>query len=132
MRPLARDDQVDRLRTLALFIRLDVETDMLPLRQRFQSCAFDGGDVNKHIAATVVGLNEPVAALAVEKLNCTAHCHRATPLPAVLRPAPHGAAARLDIHTGKGHRPYKKAAVTPPSPPQEAERLSQQQSEGEN
>src|ERR1700691_6193422 len=117
MRPLARDDQVDRLRTLALFIRLDVETDMLPLRQRFQSCALDVIDVNKHIAATVVGLNEPVAALAVEKLTCTAHCHRATPLPAVLRPSPHGAAARLDIHTGKGNRPYKKGRSHSAKPP---------------
>src|SRR6202050_2341660 len=112
-RRLARDDQVDRLRTFALFVRLNVKTDVLPLRQRFQSCVLDGGDVNKHIAATVVGLNEPVAALTVEKLYCTAHCHRATPFPAIAAPRSPRRGGSAGHPNGQRASTTQRAAVTP-------------------
>src|ERR1700692_736387 len=78
---LAGDDEIDGLGTLALFVGFNVESDALPLTQRLQPRAFNGGNVHEHVAAAVVGLDEAVAALAVEELDRTGHCHRKPPSP---------------------------------------------------
>src|SRR4029079_7852775 len=111
---LAGHDEIDRFRTFALFVGFDIEADALPLDQRLQSRAFDGGDVHEHITTAVVWFDEPVAALAVEKLDRAGHCHRELPR-GCFAAGPHGATARLDIRTGKGHQP-ETASVTPPAP----------------
>src|SRR3569623_3785522 len=59
--PLA-DDKVDRLGTLALLVRLDVEGDLLSLVQGLQPGLLDGGDVDEHIARAVVGFDAAVSA----------------------------------------------------------------------
>src|ERR1700679_2939873 len=84
---LAGNNQVYRLRTLAFLVRLDVETDMLPFGQRFQPRTLNSGDVHEHIAAAVIRLDEAVATFAIEELDSTTHCHRATPSPVVAPPS---------------------------------------------
>src|SRR5271154_6409375 len=59
---LAGDDQIDRLRTFALFIRLDIEADALALDQRLQPRTLYSGDVHEHVATPVVWFDEPVSA----------------------------------------------------------------------
>src|SRR5271156_1902746 len=76
------DDEIDRFRALTLLVGLDIEADALTLDQRFQPRTFNSGDVHEHVAAAVVGLDETVAAFAVEELDRTTHCHRVTPSPA--------------------------------------------------
>src|SRR5436190_20183495 len=64
-RALAGDDEIDRLRTLALLVGLDVQGDALSLGQRFEPGPLDRGDVHEHVAAAVVRLDEAVAALRI-------------------------------------------------------------------
>ena len=96
---LAGNNEIDRFRTLAFFVGFDVEADALSLDQRFQPRTFNGGNMNEHVAGTVIGFDEAVAAFAVEKLDRTGHCHRSSPV--VPRRHPHGAAASADIHAAK-------------------------------
>src|SRR5262245_26087941 len=112
----AGDDEVDRLRPLALLVGLDVEGDALPLGQRFEAGALDRGDVNEHVAPAVIGLDEAVAALGVEELDGTCHRHREAPSPWLLRRRPprHDGWAGHS-QSGKERRP-PKASVTPPAP----------------
>src|ERR1700689_1256506 len=84
---LSSDDEIDRFRTLALLVGLDIKADALALDQRFQPRTFNSGNVHEHIAAAVVGLDESVAAFAVEELDRTPHCHRATPSPVDASPS---------------------------------------------
>src|ERR1700754_69397 len=72
----SRNHEVDRLRALALLVRLDLEADALSFGQILQSGAFHRGDVNEHVAAAVVRLDEAVAAFAVEELDRPCHGHR--------------------------------------------------------
>src|SRR5215470_15594359 len=123
-RPSAGDDEVDGLRTLALLVGLDVEGDALPLGQRLEAGALDGGDVHEDVPASVVRLDEAVAALGIEEFDGTCHGHRETPFPRGCSAAdPHGAAARPDIHKRGKQRPYGLRYSA--GPPQEAERQSQ-------
>src|SRR3984885_7126028 len=104
---LAGDDQIDRLRTLALLVRLDIEADALTFDQRLQPRTLDRGDVHKHIATAIVRFDETVSTLTVKKFDRTGHCHRATPSPWLLRRRPprrdglagHPHGARLRPHT---------------------------------
>src|SRR5204863_7436744 len=73
---LAGDDEVDRFRSLALLVRLDVEVDALAFVERLQARALDRRDVHEHIAPAVVRFDEPVAALAVEEFDRTTLRHR--------------------------------------------------------
>src|SRR3979490_3178428 len=82
----SRNHQVDRLGAFALLVRFDLERNALSLCQILQSGPLDGGDVNEHIAAAVIGLDEAVAAFSIEELDRTNHGHRETPPPALLRP----------------------------------------------
>src|SRR3981081_2709034 len=50
----ARDDEVDGLRPLALFVGLHIEGDALALVEQFQTRALHRCDVNKHVASAVV------------------------------------------------------------------------------
>src|SRR5262245_10418487 len=83
---LAGDDKVDRFRSLALLVRLDVEGNTLPLVQSLQPCPLDGRDVNEHVASTIVRFDEAVSTLCIEELNGTCHGHRETPFPRWLPP----------------------------------------------
>ena len=67
--------EIDRLRTLALLVRLNFKLDALSLGQRLQAGVLDRGDVYEHITAAVVRLDEAVAALAVEEFDRTTHGH---------------------------------------------------------
>src|ERR1700730_8733215 len=109
------DDQVDGLRTLALLIGLDVDRDALPLGQRLEPGALDGGDVHEDVAAAVVRLDEAVAALGVEELDRTCHGHRETPFP-VVAPPPTPTARRLGRTFTNGESSGLTASVTPPGP----------------
>src|SRR5271157_822074 len=71
----AGDDEIYGLGTLTFLIGLHVEADALPLNKRFQPRTFNGGNVDEHIAAPVVWLDEAVAAFPVEKFDRTGHCH---------------------------------------------------------
>src|SRR5947209_17695201 len=57
--------QIDR-RKLALLAPLERETDALPLVQRLQPGPLHRGDVDEHVLAAVIGLDEAVALLFVE------------------------------------------------------------------
>src|SRR5258706_47571 len=111
----AGDDEVDGFRALALLVGLDVEGEALPLAQRFEPGLLDRGDVHEHVAATVVGLDEAVAALGVEKLDRTCHGHRETPFP-VVAPPPTRTARRLGRTFSNGESSGLTASVTPPAP----------------
>src|SRR5437764_3135339 len=65
----AGDHQVHGLRALALLVRLDVEREALTFVERFHAGALHRRVVHEHVASAVVGLDEPVAALAVEELH---------------------------------------------------------------
>src|ERR1041385_3721838 len=119
-RSLAGDDQVDRFRSLALFVRLDIKADALAFVERLHSRTFDRRDVNEHIASAVVRFDEAVDALAIEELDRTTLRHREAPFPIAMPPRPRGSAARPDIPG--------KSVGTPNhfrQPPMEAERQSQ-------
>src|SRR3984957_15067937 len=73
-----RNHEVDRLWPFAFLVRLDLECDALSFHQILQSGPFHGRDVDKHIAASVVGLDEAVAAFSVEELDRPSHGHRET------------------------------------------------------
>src|SRR5712691_3892502 len=102
-RTSAGDDEVDGLRAFALLVGLDVEGDALPLGQRLEAGALDGGDVHEHVASAVVRLDEAVAALGVEELDRTCHGHRETPFP-VVAPPPAPTARRLGRTFANGER----------------------------
>src|SRR5262249_22235538 len=111
-------------RAFALLVGLDVEGDTLPLGQRLEPGAFDGGDVHEDVTASVVRLDEAVAALGIEEFDRTCHGHRETPFPRGCSAAdPHGTAARPDIPKRGKQRPYGLRYSA--GPPQEAERQSQ-------
>src|SRR6185437_13610032 len=124
----AGDDEVDGLRAFALFVGLDIETDALAFIERLQARALDRGDVHEHIAAAVIRLDESIAALTIEELHCPLHRHRATPCPSVASPPTPGTAV------GPKHPHGQRASAARPQslrrPPLEAERLSQQHSDG--
>src|SRR6185503_20899842 len=90
----AGDHQVDRFRTLAFLVGLDLELDALSFVQRLQSGLFDCGDVDEHVAPAVVRFDEAVPAFDVEELDRTAHGHRTTPSP-TNAPPPTPTARRL-------------------------------------
>jgi hypothetical protein len=71
----ASDDEIYGLGTLAFLIGFHVEADALPLNKRFQPCTFNGGNMNKHVAAAIVWLDEAVTAFPVEEFDRTGHCH---------------------------------------------------------
>src|SRR5882762_83648 len=111
----AGDNEVYGLGALAFLVGLDIEGDALPLRKRFEPGPLDGGDMNKHVAAAIIGLDEAVATLGIEKLNGTCHCHWEAPTPKAAA-SQHGTTARPDIHMrGRASAVYW-ASVTPPSP----------------
>src|SRR5215510_1634144 len=112
----AGDDEVHRLRPLALLVGLDVEGDALPLGQRLEPGTLDRGDVHEHVAPAIVRLDETVAALGIEEFDRTCHRHRETPFPRGCSAAdPHGTAARPDI-LSNGESSGLTASVTPPAP----------------
>src|SRR4051812_1998819 len=78
---LGRNHKVHRLRAFAFLVRFDLEGDTLSFDQILQSCSFDCGDVNEHVAAAIIGLDEAIAAFSVEELDRTSHGHRETPPP---------------------------------------------------
>src|SRR4051812_25652376 len=78
---LRRQHQVHGFRALALLVRLDLETDTLSFGQILQARALHRRDVHEHVASTVVRLDEAVAALTIEELDCPSHGHRETPPP---------------------------------------------------
>jgi hypothetical protein len=71
----ASNDEIYGLGTLAFLVGLHVEADALPLNKRFQPRTFNGGNVNKHVAAAIVWLDEAVTAFPVEEFDRTGHCH---------------------------------------------------------
>src|SRR6266481_2069887 len=78
---LRRNYQVDRLGAFALLVRFDLECDALPFGQVLQPGPLHCRDVNEHIAAAVIGLDEAIATFSVEELDRTSHGHRETPPP---------------------------------------------------
>ena len=83
----AGDDEIDRLRSLALLVGLDIEADPLSFCQAFHAGLFDCGNVHEHITSAIIRFDEPVAALPVEKLDSSRLSHRETPFPAIATPA---------------------------------------------
>src|SRR5438105_2305768 len=96
----AGDHEVYGFRALAFFVGLYIERDPLPFHQGLQSGAFDRSDMNEDIAPAVIGLDESVAALAVEEFDRTCHCHRDAPDPPFPPPPP--TARRLAGHSQSG------------------------------
>src|SRR5580693_6059431 len=74
--PSAGDDQVHGLRAFALFVRFDVEADLLAFVETFKSGLFHGRDVHEHIPPAIIRLHKAVAPLAVEELHNTRLRHR--------------------------------------------------------
>ena len=86
-----------------------------PSFERLEPGPLDRGDVHEHVAPAVVRLDEAVAALGIEELDRTGHCHRETPLPVVARRRPprrDGSAG----HSQAGKASAVPASVTPPAP----------------
>src|SRR5436305_14657124 len=69
--------QIHRLRALAFLVGLDLEGDALSFGEVLQSGALHRGDVDEHVAAAVIRLDEAVAALAIETFPCPGHRLRA-------------------------------------------------------
>src|SRR5262245_42714295 len=96
--------QFARLWAFALLVRSHFDRNALPSSQILQSGPFDGSDVNEHIAAAIIGLDEAVAAFSVEELDCSSHGHRETPPPYCSAPTRTSRIGRPDIHCRKlGH-----------------------------
>jgi hypothetical protein len=56
---------------LARFVvALELEAELLTFDDRIHACAFNSRDVNEHVGAAVVGLNEAEALGGVEPFNC--------------------------------------------------------------
>src|SRR3954462_2770118 len=116
----AGDHEVHGLRALALLVRLDIEVDALTFVERCHSGALDRRDVDEHVAAAVVGLDETVAALAVEELDDSTLRHREAP--SQLLPAPTARQlGRTFTRTRKASAPRSHFR----RPPKDAERQSQ-------
>src|SRR5262249_44256153 len=77
----AGDDEVYGLGAFAFLVGLAIEGDALALSQRLEPCPLDRSDMNEHIATTVIRLDEAVAALGIEELDRTCHCHWDAPNP---------------------------------------------------
>src|SRR5215471_3667722 len=106
------DDQVYRLRPLAFLVGLDIERDALPLGQRLQSGALNGGDMHEYVPPAVIRLDETISALAIEEFDRTGHCHRENSYPrgcsAAVPPrhdssAGHSHPGKASAQTGLGH-----------------------------
>src|SRR3954469_5969408 len=116
----AGDHEVHGLRAFAFFVRFDIEVDTLTFVERCHSGALDRRDVDEHVAAAVVGLDETVAALAVEELDDSTLRHREAP--SQLLPAPTARQlGRTSTRTRKASAPRSHFR----RPPKEAERQSQ-------
>src|SRR5690349_911176 len=77
--------QVDRLGAFALLVRFNLKCNTLSFGQILQSCPFHGRDMNEHVAAAVIGLDEAIATFSVEEFDRTSHGHRVL-LPRMLKP----------------------------------------------
>src|SRR6476661_5284455 len=75
------DHQFHRLGAFALLVRLDVKCNASSCSQVLQSGPLDHANVNEHIAAAVIGLDEAIAKHFIEELDRTSHGHRETPAP---------------------------------------------------
>src|SRR3569833_1435101 len=84
--PALSKHNVNSLEPYALLVRLDLETDTLSFGQILEARALDGREVYEHIASTIVGFDEAVAALTVEELDRPTHGHRENSTPAMLPP----------------------------------------------
>ena len=66
--------QIDRA-CLAVAAGFQLKGDFLPIPQRVQSGALNGRDMDKHIPASGLRLNEAISLVGVEPLDCPArHC----------------------------------------------------------
>src|SRR5262245_15103375 len=101
----SRNHEVDRLRALALLDRLDLEADALSFGQILQSGAFHRSDVNENVTTAVIGLDEAVAAFAVEELDRPCHGHRETSPVCFCRDAQMPRSARPDNRCRKAWPP---------------------------
>src|SRR5262249_4304529 len=102
---LAGDDEIDGL---------DVESDALALHQRLEARAFNGSYVHEHVTAAIVGFDEAVAALTVEKFDRTGHCHCITPSRACVAAAMEAGGKAGHSHEQRALAPT--ASATPPAP----------------
>jgi hypothetical protein len=72
-------DEVNRLWAFAFFIRFYFKGYFQTFRERCHASLFNGSNVNEDIPAAVVGFNEPVALVWIEKLHRTLLCHCVSP-----------------------------------------------------
>src|SRR5262249_34822104 len=98
-------DEIDRLGALALLVRLDLEGNALSFGQILQPGPLDSCDVNEHVAAAVVGLDEAVATFSVEELDRPSHGHR------VLLPPHRSAATPIALRLDRTFA-FRKALAT--------------------
>src|SRR4029077_5743685 len=66
--------EIGRRRLAAPLVRFDLEAELLTLDQTAHAGALHGRDVNEHVWAAILLLNEAEALLGVEKLHST-RCH---------------------------------------------------------
>src|SRR5690242_3973909 len=85
-------DEIDRLRTLALLVGLDIERDALPFVEALEAGRLDRRDMHEHVTSAVIRLDEAVTALTVEELDHALLRHRETPTRTATGPT-HGGAA---------------------------------------
>src|SRR5262245_49600195 len=110
----AGDDEVYGLGAVAFLVGPDREGDAFALSQRLEPGPFDRSDMHEHLATTVIRLDEAIAALGIEELNGTCHCHWDAPNPKCRRPS--RPTARLDILLRGRASAVLWASVTPPAP----------------
>src|SRR5712671_4622322 len=103
---LRRNHQVDRLGAFALLVRFDLECDALSFGQVLQPGSLHRGDVDEHIAAAVIGLDEAIATFSIEELDRTSHGHRETPPPYCT------AATRFKAYRPTGNSPSESLATS--------------------
>src|SRR3569623_1009696 len=87
-------DEIDRLRTLALLVGLDIESDALPFVEALEAGRLDRRDMHEYVTSAVVRLDEAVTALTVEELDHALLRHRETPTRTATGPTHGGATCR--------------------------------------
>src|SRR5215471_17950467 len=81
------------LRGLLATIADDLIFDRLSVVERIKAGAFDGGDMDEHVFAAALGLNETVALRRVEPFDCAGRHHGLLECMNLSRPRDHRAIA---------------------------------------
>jgi hypothetical protein len=72
--------QIDRFRTFPLFVRFDIEGDPLTFVQSVETSLLNGRYMDENIATAIVGFDETISLIGIEKFDRSLLRHDATSL----------------------------------------------------